>query len=351
MTHAKKIALIMILTLLAASSASAGTQGHYYPGVMGMRDIIVPPKGFYMLFYDPFYFSSDYRDANGRSMGSFSGSSSETKYISVRGRQVPVEFSASVSGNVETSMTFIMQNLLMVWVPGWKVIGADFAMMLVPSAGYVSIDAKVTAHASGTVRIGEFSKTVSKDETVKISSSKYGFGDLLVQPVMLDWRGRYGELGFNYGFYAPTGAYDHSRIANVGMGFWTQQFQAWGAYYFDDHRTTAATLVATYDFNSSIYDQDLAPGQSMTLEYGVDHYFNERLSLGVYGYDQWQISADTGAAAKNTGIFYQVHGIGGQISGWLIKNRLNVTGKCIYEYYAVDRFRGILSTVNVIWVW
>jgi hypothetical protein len=178
----------------------------------------------------------------------------------------------------------------------------------------------------------------------------YGFADLLVQPVMLDWRGKNYDLGFNYGFFAPTGAYSEDRMANVGMGFWTQQFQAWGAYYFDKNKQTAAFLVGTYNLNSRMYDQDLTPGQSMTVEYGLDHYFNDRVALGISGYDQWQISADAGTAAKQKNVFYQIHGIGGQLTGWIIKEKMSVTGKCIAEYYGVDHFRGILATANIIWV-
>lgn len=346
----RKIILCVILFMCSDQAAHAGTQGHYYPGVMGIRDIILPPKGYYALFYDPIYYSNDFSNANGNSLHNYSASTSETKAINVRGHQIPVSITAGVSADIDTSMMFTMQDLLLMWSTGWKFLGADYGAMIVPSMGYVDVDINVKADANATISVGSLSKTVSKDGSVNIESSMYGFGDMLTVPVMLDWRGKNYDVGLYYGFYAPTGAYSEDRIANVGMGFWTQQFQAFGAYYFDAERKTAATVVATYNLNSKIYDKDLTPGQSMTLEYGLGHYVNDRVEIGAYGYHQWQISADAGSAAKQKNVLYQIHGIGGQISGWIIKDKLNITGKCIAEYYGVDRYRGVLGTVNVIWV-
>ena len=181
-----KISLfIFIILICLARSAHAGTQGHYYPGVMGMRDIILPPKGVYAIYYDPIYYSNDLRNANGNSISNVSMSASETKDIRVYGHDIPVRLSAGLSADINTSMTFTTEQLLLLWTTGWKLLGADFGMLVAPSLGYVNIDTEVKAHAAGTVSIGDFSKTVTKDETIKINSSMYGFGDMLVQPVML----------------------------------------------------------------------------------------------------------------------------------------------------------------------
>lgn len=350
MARFKILFLALGVVIISSQYAFAGTLGHYYPGVLGMRDIILPPKGVYAIYYDPIYYSNDLRNANGNSLSHFSASASETRHYNVYGHDVPVRLSASLSADIDTSMMFTTEQLLLLWTTPWKFLGADFGMLIAPSMGYVSIEAEVKAHATGTISIGEISRTVTKDAAIKIKSDKYGFGDLLVQPVMLDWRGKRYDIGLYYGFWAPTGAYSENRIANVGMGFWSQQFQAFGAYYFDDYRKTALILTGTYNFNSKKYDTDVTPGQSMTLEYALSHYLTDRVEIGVCGYDQWQITSDTGSAAKNKDVFYQIHGIGGQIGGWVIKEKMSITTKCIGEYYGVGRFRGVLGTVNVIWV-
>jgi hypothetical protein len=345
-----KVIFIATAAILISQYAHAGTQGHYYPGVMGMRDVILPPKGLYALYYDPIYYSNDSMNAHGNKVGSYSTSASETKYINAYGHEIPVKLSVGLTADINASMMFTTEQLLMVWSTGWKLLGADFGMLIAPSLGYVSIEAEAKAHATGTITIGDYSRTVTKGETVKVKSDIYGFGDLLVQPVMLDWRGKHYDVGLYYGFWAPTGAYSENRIANIGMGFWSQQFQAFGAYYFNDLRTTALIVTGTYNLNSKKYDQDVTPGQSMTIEYSLSHYLTDRVEIGLCGYNQWQISADSGSAAKNKDVFYQINGIGGQIGGWVIKDKLSITTKCFYEYYGVDRFKGVLATANLIWI-
>ncbi len=345
-----KVPFFVLVMFFAIQSAHAGTLGHYYPGVLGMRDIITPPKGFYALYYNPIYGSNDLRDAHGKEISHFSKSGSETRYLNVEGQQIPVTLSGNLSADVSTAMVFTTQQILLTWVPGWKFLGADYAMILAPSLGYVSLKAKLRAHETGTIKIGDTTHTVTAHQEVKLKSDDYGFGDLFVQPVMLTWRGKNFDTGIYYGFFAPTGSYSESRAANVGMAFWTQQFQAYGAYYFDAHRKTALITTVTYNLNSKRYSQDLTPGQSMTLEYALSHYMNSRVEVGLCGYDQWQISSDTGTAARNKNAFYQIHAVGGQFTGWIVKEKLSFTAKCYYEYYGVDRFKGILGTANLIYV-
>ncbi len=341
---------LLFAILFSGPSVYAGTLGHYYPGVLGMRDIITPPKGFYALYYNPIYGSNSLRDSHGDELSHFSKSGNETRYIDVHGQTVPVTLSGNLSADISTAMMFTTEQLLLTWVPGWKFLGADYAMILAPSLGYVSIKAKIKAKETGTIKVGDVTHIVSARQTVEFKSDDYGFGDMFVQPVMLTWRGKHYDTGVYYGFFAPTGSYAENRAANVGMAFWTQQFQAYGAYYFDESRKTALITTVTYDLNSKRYSQDLTPGQSMTLEYALSHYMNSRVEVGLCGYDQWQISSDTGAASRNKDVFYQIHAIGGQFTGWIIKEKLSFTAKCYYEYYAVDRFKGILGTANLIYV-
>ena len=95
-----------VLFVCLSQAAHAGTEGHYYPGVMGMRDIILPPQGFYAIYYDPIYYSNDLRDANGNSVSEISASKSETKDLRVYGHDIPVQLSGGLSADINTSMIF-----------------------------------------------------------------------------------------------------------------------------------------------------------------------------------------------------------------------------------------------------
>lgn len=350
MLKPKQFILLLLFLGSALPCVNAGEQGHYYPGVLGIRDLVMPPPGKYCISYNPYYHSDDFKDANGSSLGTKTYSGTLSSSLRVRGRSIPVSVTGNLSVDLSMESTFAMQQLLLVWVTKEKFLGADYAMAFSPLIGYMSVDIQAQASAAGTISIGDYRRTLAANGTMESKGSIYGFGDFFFQPLWLGWHGKRYDASVNYGFFAPTGAYTKKRIANVGMGFWTQQLQLNGMYYLNDHKATGVMGTVTYDINSRKYDQDLTPGQSMTLEYAVSHYFNPRIEAGIVGYSQWQISADHGSSAMFKDVFYQVHGVGGQFTGWVIKDKFSVTGKCVYEYYAEDRFRGTLATLNGIWV-
>ena len=111
----KILVLSIGVILFAVPMAFAGTLGHYYPGVTGMRDIILPPKGFYAIYYNPIYGSDDLRNADGKKVSHFARSVSETEYLNIDGRQVPLTLSANLSADISTAMRFTTQQLLLLY--------------------------------------------------------------------------------------------------------------------------------------------------------------------------------------------------------------------------------------------
>src|SRR5262245_18552067 len=60
------VLLILSFSLLGIiNSASAASTSHYTPGVMNIRDFLVPEPGWYALIYNYFYTSDQFNDANG----------------------------------------------------------------------------------------------------------------------------------------------------------------------------------------------------------------------------------------------------------------------------------------------
>ena len=78
-----------------------------------------------------------------------------------------------------------------------------------------------------------------------------------MQPVWLDWSLQHWDLALGYGFYAPTGRYDVDTISiagrdvraedtdNIGLGYWTHQFQGAVSWYPFDNKGTAVTGALT----------------------------------------------------------------------------------------------------------
>jgi hypothetical protein len=136
-----------------------------------------------------------------------------------------------------------------------------------------------------------------------------------------------------YGFDAPTGRFEPGASDNLGLGYWTHQFQVAGALYFLQ-KATAIVVAATYEINQEKEDVDITPGQRFSLNYGVSQYLPlgpGLLELGILGYSQWQVTDDSGSDATNKDVHDQLHAVGAQI-GYAVP--------AWNQYYAEDRFRG-----------
>ncbi|MGH7462202.1 MAG: SphA family protein, partial [Longimicrobiales bacterium] len=121
-----------------------------------------------------------------------------------------------------------------------------------------------------------------------------GFGDLFVQPFKVGVRLPRFDIVTLYTFYAPTGKFEPRR-ASVGRGFWTHQFSAGGAAYFNRARTSRASLLASYDINLRKRDIDITRGNTFQLQGGAGIGLLRVATVGIAGYAMWQVTDDRGA--------------------------------------------------------
>jgi hypothetical protein len=340
------------INLIATGLVFAGEQGHYSSMPIGVRDTAMPPvKGFYTALYNMYYGSNTFKDRDAKKLGAVSVSGTRELDLTVLGQSVPIIITGNLNADMDVSLNSFMQIIALIWKPDIKLLGADYALMILPSWGYMRVDVKAKANAAGTIKVGGITKTLSGGNTVDIMDQDTGFGDLYVQPLWLDWKGKNYEIGVSYGIYCPTGFYDKDNIANVGMGFLTQQVQATGYYYPFGNHGTALMVRPTWEWNTKKIDKNVQPGQVCTLEYGIVHAINPRLELGLMGYNVWQVTEDQGSAAMNKGVLDRVNGYGATITYWIITHKLAVTGKFNQEYMARDRFEGTAWTISGLYIW
>ena len=319
-TRLRLAGALLVLASLGASlelapSASAGELGHYFPGGFNVRDYIMPDKGVYAAVYGIYYGSSSLRDPNGNEISS----------VNVAGRTVNVDTKLSLFSILPTAL----------WNSGWQILGAEYGAYIgVPFGGPSLGVALSTPTRSG----------------VDADTSAFGLQDLVVQPLWLRWKWENIDLAGGVAVYAPSGRFEAGAPDNLGLGFWTVQFQVGGAYYFLQ-RATALVLAGTYEINSKQEDVDVTPGQRFTLNYGVSQFLPAGpglVELGVLGYSQWQVTHDSGSDVSSFNRnLDQVQGIGGQVGYTVPKWRLGVTAKYVYEYYAEARFRGQVATLSI----
>jgi len=331
---------VTAVLLLFAQDAYCGKGGHYAPGVGAVRDFIMPQKsGPYWAQYSPYYNTDGYYSANGRKLKTLQ----VDQMFYIDGAPVHVTSATNIDINVQSAGT----SPMFFYVFDKKILGATYGMMAASYFGYVNtkIKADIIGSVGGIELPGEEIKS-----SVEIDRSAYGMGDLSVSPLWLDWSAEHYDVWAMYGFYAPVGKYSNDKLVNIGRGFWSQEMAFGAAYYPRKDHLTAYVANLGYEINQKQRGSDTTPGQNITLEYGVSHYFTTRLEAGLSGYSMFQVTRDHGGTIYGNAPNSYVHAIGLQGTYWISKGKFGVAGKYLCEYAARDRTRGELGTLNFYYI-
>lgn len=99
------------------------------------------------------------------------------------------------------------------------------------------------------------------------------------------------------------------------MTYLPSSLGGWGStFYITKNKGTSANLFTDWEVHSNKNGTNVTPGQAFTDEWGggqvlpLKNNFPQLLQLGGVGYDQWQVTANTGLD-KNAP-FYSVHAAG-----------------------------------------
>lgn len=349
----KYLFVFFALSILQSGLAFAGSQGHYYPGIINIRDVVVPPKGFYYSVYNPYLWSDTYKDRNGDKIENITKTVAGTESLNIgHGRPLDITLSAALNAEIKTDFDAFTSQHTLIWVSDHQILGADYAAYIAPSFGYVHVKATADITGTGTASVGPVTESVSGSRHIEFDQDKDGFGDLLVQPLWLGWHGKEYDASLGYAFFAPTGAYDSEDVVNVGMGYWTHQAQASFVYYPEilAPKATALMVNGTYGYHTEIDGFDLTPGQTIDLEYGLSQYLHPQIEVGVSGYHHWQVTDDSGADAASDSVQDQTNGLAAQISVWPVVNKFYISFRYAWEYESTDRFESNIVTGNAVYI-
>lgn len=328
----KRLIVAAVLMLGGATAplvAHAAELSHFVPGVMNIRDYFVPEPGFYAALYNYYYTTDRINDRHGN----------EADSLDINPGPGP-----ALTVDVSLDVDLYALAPAVMWVSKWRILGAKYAAYVAPTFSNTSLEAKLSI-ATG------LGGTIEND-------SSMGVGDLFVQPLWLGWTPEHWDIELAYGFYAPVGRYDTRNVPlprlgrsievesadNLGLGFWTHQFQGGLAWYPWLNKATAVTVVVTYEINQKKEDFDLTPGQNLTLNWGVSQYLpltkdqHLLLEVGPAGYSGWQTTEDTGSNA--VGGLDQVHSAGGQIGLTYVPWKTALNFHAFAEFSAEQRFQG-----------
>ncbi len=164
-----------------------------------------------------------------------------------------------------------------------------------------SLDGTLTAMSGGVVA----------SQMGALDSSVTGFGDLYPQ-VSLRWNmGVHNVMTYMMGDI-PVGAYDKSRLANLGIGHGAIDGGV-GYTYLDPKTGREFSAVTGLTYNFKNFSTDYQNGIDWHLEWGASQYLSKQTFVGLVGYFYDQITPDSGQLAFLGANESRVIGIGPQI--------------------------------------
>jgi len=244
--------------------------------------------------------------------------------------------SASLNGNLKSSAD------LGVVIPSYAfatpVLGGQASVSLMSIFG--GVNTSVMGNLTGTLTIPGIGP-VSFARTENISDSVTSVGDLYPQ-FSLRWNKGVDNFMTYITGDIPVGAYDSTRLSNLGLGHGAIDSGA-GYTYFNPQTGHELSAVAGFTYNFVNTHTNYQNGVDFHLDWGASQFLTKQFQVGAVGYFYDQVSGDSGSGDKVGAFESRVIGIGPQI-GYLFPVRdmqgyLNL--KAYGEFDARDRPSGV----------
>jgi hypothetical protein len=138
------------------------------------------------------------------------------------------------------------------------------------------------------------------------SDSDNGIGDIEFWPLMLGWAKNDFKYDVRCGIYAPSGAYDSSKLANTGLGYWTIEPEVTFSYMsakspWSSKIGTEVSLYSGVDFNTENNDTNYTSGTSLHFDLTVAQHlplWGGFAGIGANAFYYDQITGDSGSGAR-----------------------------------------------------
>jgi hypothetical protein len=316
-SRSKPLTLALALLVVGLASPVLGQQkGQWVPGQFGLNAGAIPDPGITYANLALNYSANQLNDSAGN----------------------------HILPNVTGTYSFWVDENIVYYVPSHKFLGGYF----MPYVAVNIANGSLVADLNGT--------------NLGINGGGDGLADTFVEPFNMGWHfGKRVDFNAGYAFVAPTGRYTAGATNNVGSGYWGNNITSGTTFYVTKNKGTSVNLVTDWELHG---DKKVAstpagqfsnktPGQAFTTEWGIGQVlplkkdFSRLLQLGLVGYDQWQVSSNSGTVIvaglpvdASRAPYYSVHGIGFQSNFILPKKSLLFFFKYYNEYSAKARPEG-----------
>lgn len=215
--------------------------------------------------------------------------------------RVPVNFTGTLNANLKADLDLGLFNASYAFAT--PVLGGRATASL--TGLYGGNTTSVSGLLTGTLGPRSFSRFDA------ISDSLTAFGDLYPQFAL-----RWNAGVHNYMTYItgdiPVGAYDSTRLANLGIGHGA--IDAGGGYTYFNPQTgheLSGVLGFTYNFlNTATQYQN---GVDMHFDWGASQFLSKQVLIGLVGYVYEQLGCDSGSGDRVGCFRSQVASIGPQV--------------------------------------
>ena len=251
-------------------------------------------------------------------------------------RNLPANIQAQINASLHA--TADLGLVIPTYVFATPFLGGQASVSMI--AGYGGSSASLNGTVSGTVTgpLGNMIPFGPRFDS--INSSVTGFTDLIPQAAL-----RWNAGVNNYMVYAtgdvPVGAYNSSRLANLGIGHGA--FDAGAGYtYFNPQTGHEFSGVLGFTANFINPATQYQNGVDMHFDWGASQFLTKQWQVGLVGYAYKDIGCDSGSGDRVGCFQSQVLGVGPQI-GYIfpiggMQGYLNLKG--YEEFDSQDRPKG-----------
>jgi len=229
---------------------------------------------------------------------------------------ISVNLSLSANLNASVSSRADLDFLMATYVFKTPVLGGQASLGLL--GGYGRVDTSLGAQLSGTLSataggIPLGSLSFSSSDT--INDMLWGFTDLL--PIFtLRWNAGVNNYMVYFTGDVPVGAYNPSRLSNIGIGHGTVD-GGFGYTYLNPKTGQEFSGVLGFTYNMTNQQTQYQNGVDMHFDWGASQFLTKQFQVGVVGYIYDEIGCDNGSGDRVGCFQSRVFGVGPQV-GFII---------------------------------
>lgn len=169
----------------------------------------------------------------------------------------------------------------------------------------------------------------------------FGFGDLVVTPVILGFHSKKFHASASVSLFLPTGEYSRDDIVNTGRNT-TSVAPSIALSYIDPKSGWDASLATSYVIIGRNKISDYNSGDLLQFDAAIGKQLDPTLKIGLAGYAVIQTTGDSGGGASFGAFKNQIYGIGPAVSyGFKLgKQPLSLGLRYYQEFGARNTFEG-----------